>query len=317
MPLAAAILAVASVCAPWLPARAAGFPDRAITLLIPYAPGGANDIIARVVDRYAEKVFGRHFIFRYAAGAGGAIGSSELATTRNDGYTVGQINFPEVVAMPLAGAGSFQTSSFDYIARLVADPQVLVTLKGSAYDTLPKLIAAAKAKPGALTVAIPGAFDGTEFALLALQRAANVKVTMITFVGGAPQIAAILGKHVDAAMMNASALDPIRDQVNLLGVSTTAESPLFPGTKTLTAQGYPVVTSDGRLIIAPAGLPPDVLQKLRDGFKAIANDPSFQADMAKIHQPLGYMDGASLTTFVNSQQDTIRQLLDAAGLLKK
>lgn len=316
--VAALVLSVVALpCMPRAIALAADYPVRPITIVIPYAPGGANDIIARIVDKYTEKIFGKHFVFRYAAGAGGAIGSSELATMRPDGYTIGQINFPEVVAMPLAGAGSFQTTSFDYISRLVADPQVLVTLKNSPYDTLPKLIAAAKAKPGALTVAIPGAFDGTEFALLALMRTANVKFTMITFIGGAPQVAAILGKHVDAAMMNASALDPIRDQVNLLGVSTSAESPLFPGLKTFAAQSYPVVTSDGRLIIAPAGLPPDILKKLRDGFKTLANDPGFQADMKKIHQPLGYMDGAALAAFVAGQQDNVKQLLGQANLLKK
>lgn len=315
--LAAGLMAAIAGCGSTVsPTTAPSFPTHPITAVIPYPPGGASDIITRIMDKYTVPVFGHHFVFRYDPGAGGALGTTEVAAAKPNGYTIEAFNFPQIDAMPLAGSGRFQPTSFDYIAQIVADPQAIATLKGSRYNSLAKLIAAARRHPGQITVAIPGAFDGTQFVLFELEHDAHVKFTMITYNGGGPEAAAILGKHVDAVMVNYTLVTQIQSKLDFLAVSTQKPFPALPGVPTFTQQGYPIVFHDGRIYIAPKGLPKAVLTKLRNGFKTIFNNPQFQATMKKDKLPLGYLSGSALNHYIQSYVPTIRTLMKDNGLLK-
>lgn len=292
------------------------FPTHPITMVVPYPPGGASDIIARIIDKYTVPQFGYHFAFKYDPGAGGALGTTEVAGAKPNGYTIEAFNFPQIDAMPLAGSGQFQPSSFDYIGEVVSDPQAIAVLKGSPYNTLAKLIAAAKKHPGKITVAIPGAFDGTQFVLYELEHDAHVKFTMITYNGGGPEAAAVLGKHVDAVMVNYTLVTQIKSQLDFLAVSTPKAFSGLPGVPTFTQQGYPIVFADGRIFIAPKGLPASVLTKLRAGFKAIYNNPSWQATMRKDSLPIQYISGSALQKYVEHYVPVIRKLMQENGLIK-
>lgn len=296
---------------------APAFPKRAITVIIPFPPGGASDIIARIVDKFTVPVFGHHFIFRYDAGAGGALGATDIADAPANGYTIGTFNFPQVTAQPLAGLGHYTPTSFDYIGQLVSDPQTIATLKGSPYSTLAQLVDAARKNPGKITVGIPGPLDGTEFVLLQLEADAHVKFTMIPYTGGGPLSAALLGKHIDAAMINFSLSKPIASDVNFLAVSTPKPYHFLPGVKTFTQQGYPIVFADGRIFIAPKGLPSSVLATLRSDFKKIYDSAKFQALMTKDDQPLGYLSGPAAEKEAVDYQQTAKHLLQKYGLLTK
>lgn len=296
-------------------AAAPAFPTRPITVIIPYPPGGASDIITRIVDKFTVPVFGHHFIFRYDPGASGGLGATDIADSPPNGYTIGAYNFPEISVQPAAGVGHYQTSSFSYIAQMVSDPQTIATLKGSPYTTLSALISAARQHPGRITVGIPGLLDGTEFVLLQLEADAHVKFTMIPFSGGGPLSAALLGKHIDAAMINFSLSKPIAPDVNFLAVSTPHPYSFLPGVKTFTQQGYPIVFADRRIYVAPKGLPPKVLATLRKGFQEIYNNPKFQALMTKDDQPLGYLSGPAIEKICLQYQSTGKRLLQKYGLL--
>ncbi len=292
-------------------------PAHAITVVIPYPPGGASDIIARIVNQFAVPVFGHHFIFRYDPGAGGALGATDIADAPPNGYTIGTVNFPEITVQPLAGVGNFKPSSFDYLAQMVGDPQTIATLKGSQYPTLASLVAAARKNPGRVTVGIPTTLDNTQFVLLDLEKDAHVKFTIIPYTGGAPETAALLGNHIDAAMVNFSVSKPIAPEVNFLAVSAAKPFKLLPGVKTFAEQGYPIVTDDGRLFVAPKGLPSPVLATLRQGFKKIYDNPKFQALMKKDSQPTGYLSGSAAEQEVVSYQKPAYALLKEFNLLKQ
>ena len=268
------------------------------------------------MDKYTEPVFGHHFVFKYAPGGAGALGTTEIAQAKPDGYTIGTFNFPQIVAQPLAGSGQYTPASFDYIAQLVSDPQIFATLKSSPYGSMKDLIAAAKAKPGSITVGYPGAFDATQLDLLQLQQSLGVKFTPIGFDGGAPEEAALLGGHIDAAMINESLLGAFGDKLHILAVSTEKADPALPGVPTFSELGYKLVSHDGRLIIAPKGLPASVLQKLRSGFKQINDNLQFQADMKKANQAPGYLTGEQADKFVKAYEPEAKQVLKDAGLSK-
>lgn len=303
------VAAAGAGCGSSTAAKAVDFPTKPITLVIPYAPGGASDIIGRVIDKYTAKVFGHHFTFKYMPGAGGSLGTAFVASSNPNGYTIETYNLPNLDVDPVVGSGGYSISDFSYIGELVADHQALVATKSSPYKTLAEFIAAAKAHPGKITVAIPSVFDGTEIALWELEKAAKFTVTIVPFQGGSAETAALLGNHVDVAMYNLSNLASATSEVDILGVSAAHRLSQYPNVPTFSELGYPVTTVEGRVIIAPKGIPAPVLAILRKGFKKIYDNPSFQADMTKIDQPLQYESGQAVQAYVKAQYPRIKALI--------
>ncbi len=298
-----------AAAAPKLAAAADTFPDHPITMIVPFDPGGGVDQVARLVDKFAPAVFGHNFTFQYQPGAGGALGVTALSRAKPDGYTIGGYIMPNLVALPLMNAGQFTIHDFSYVAQMVADPHALVTLQGSPYTTLPQFVDAAKKAPGKLTVGLPDVYDGTRFSLLDLMRRAKIQVTVVPFNGGNKQNAAILGKVVDAAMVNMSLVASERDKLNFLAVSTAGPFPEMSNVPTFRSFHLDVVGTDGRVYMAPKGVPPDVLGKLRDGFKKIADNPEFKEQAQKVGLPVTYLDGAALEKYVIGFEPFAKQLL--------
>ena len=304
-----AATAFSAAVIPTFRASADTFPDHPITMIIPFDPGGGVDQVARLADKFAPAAFGHNFTFQYQPGAGGALGVTALAHAKPDGYTIGGYIMPNLVALPLMHAGQFTIHDFTYVAQLVADPHALVTLQGSPYTTLPQFIAAAKASPGKLTVGLPDVYDGTRFSLLDLQRRAKIQVTTVPFNGGNKQNAALLGKVVDAAMVNLSLVGSERDKLNFLAISTPTPFADMPKVPTFRSYHLDVVGSDGRVYMAPKGVPADIAAKLSDGFKKIADNPEFKAEAQKVGIPVEFLDGPGLEKYVIGFEPFAKQLL--------
>ena len=291
-------------------ALAADFPDHPITMVVPFDPGGAVDQLARLIDKYTTPVFGHNFVFQYQPGAGGALGMTALAHAKPDGYTIGAYMTPNLIALPLMHAGQFSTDDFAYLAQMIADPHALATLAGSSpYTNLRQFLSAAKASPGKLTVGIGDVYDGTRFALLNFIQKAGIDVTVIPLNGGNKQNAALLGKVIDAAMVNYSLVASERDKLNFLAVTTEQPFSGLPGVPTFRSQGLDVIGHDGRVYMAPKGVPPDVLAKLRDGFKKIFDDPQFVADAEKLSQPTSYLSGPAVDAAIRAETPVVKRLL--------
>lgn len=305
--IAAAVLAAGS-------AFAADYPNKQITLLVPYKAGGATDTIMRVFDKYAKDVFGHSFGFKYVPGAMGRKGMKVLSKSLGDGYTIAGYNFPNIVIEDIVNAGGYKLKDFRFIARTIADPHGLVTKKDSKIKTLDDFVKAAKTAPGKLTVSIPAKFDGSEIALYMVLEKLGVKITVVPFKGGARQKAGILGGHVDAGMVNFSNVSTILDELNVLGITSSSRLPGLD-IKTFKEQGTDVVHYESRIMMTPAGVSDKRLATLEKGIKAIYDNPSFKADMKKRRQPLAWMSGKDLEKYLASQMGTYKAL--AAKYLKK
>jgi tripartite-type tricarboxylate transporter receptor subunit TctC len=294
-------------------AKAADFPDRPITIVIPFDPGGAVDQLARLIDKFTPTVFGHNFVFQYQPGAGGALGMTALAHAKPDGYTIGAYMTPNLIALPLMHAGAFSTADFSYLAQMIADPHALATLAGSSpYTSLKQFVAAAKASPGKLTVGLGDVYDGTRFALLNFIQKSGLNVTVIPLNGGNKQNAALLGKVIDAAMVNYSLVASEREKLNFLAVTTEQPFAGLPGVPTFRSQGFDVIGHDGRVYMTPKGVPPDVLAKLREGFKKIFDDPQFTSEAEKLSQPTSYLSGPAVEAAIRAEEPLVKKLLASA-----
>jgi tripartite-type tricarboxylate transporter receptor subunit TctC len=252
------------------------YPSKPIKILVGYSAGGAVDAIARSVGLRMSAVLGQPVIVENKPGAGTNIAVKSLITSTPDGYTL------LLAANALAVNPSlFEPAPYDLdrevtpISLVGRVPVVFATSEGSAIKTLPELIAAAKAKPGSLTVATPGNGSTPHLAMELFQHTAGLSLRHVPYKGGAQAITDVMGGHVDVVAINALEALPLAraGKLKVLAVMSAERSAVLPGVPTVAESGYPgFEASVWYGFVAPAGLPKPIIAKLHDAVqKAIAS----------------------------------------------
>lgn len=285
------------------PALAAWPEDRVITMIVAYSPGGGTDLIARAVAPYMEKQLGGNtrIVIVNRAGAGGEIGFAALAAAPADGYTIGFVNTPPLLTIPIERPAQFSWQRFDYIGNVIDDPCNFSVHADSEIRDLRGLQAAAKAKPGEITVGTTGVGSDDHLSMLYFERAAGVKLRHIPFKGSADVRAAIAGKQIHVAAINiGEALQymkggtPIRSLVQM----SPARTNLAPELATAREQGFDIEMSSLRGLAAPKGLPPEIRERLVRALERAVADPEFQGKAVQYFSPLRYLAPAPYEALV-------------------
>ncbi|MBW3097195.1 tripartite tricarboxylate transporter substrate binding protein [Pseudohoeflea coraliihabitans] len=304
---------VAVTAATTTPAVSADFPESAITIQLPFGPGGGTDMLTRAFDMFSEEVFGDNFIITYKPGAGGAVGTTALARAGNDGYTIGMGSLPHMFLQPAAGAGQYSLDDFDFIALVASEPQLMVTPEGSEFATYEELKAAAKSDPGALTLGIPSPLSETWLAYNVINDVEDLGFTVVTYQGGAALNAALLGKQIDAAVTNIGPVYGSIDKLNVLGVTAQERVSFLPNVPTFKELGVDAVTSVERVFMAPEGVPEERLQILRDGFKKIWHKEGFQDRAAEMRFGMKWMDGTEVRPYLEERKQHALEIYEKTG----
>ena len=192
-----AIMSTALVLGLALPA-AAEFPEKPIKMIVAYAPGGSTDITARVLGPFIEKYLGggAKIIVENRPGAGGEIGFTALATAPADGYTIGFINTPNVVSIPIERSVKFHWQQFDLLGNLLDDPSGFSVNAAGKIKSLTDLVAFAKANPGAVSVGTTGVGSDDHLSMLAFQKITGVKMIHAPYPGAGAVRTALTGSHI-------------------------------------------------------------------------------------------------------------------------
>lgn len=269
----------------------ADYPDRAVTLVVPFAPGGGADAMGRAIGLYLEKRLKQPVVVVNRPGAGGQIGFTAIAKAKPDGYTIGIITAPNAVVFPLQRPTQYKLSEFALIANLVEDDGMFFVRKESPFKSMADVVAYAKANPGKVTVGTTGEGSLPHLAMLALEQKADIELTAVHYSGAAPTRMAILAGDIDMAYVTAvdGAGDLRAGMVRALGVTARKRLGSMPTTPTLCEQGYDVVTSASRGLVAPAGTPDEILKLLRGAVADAAKDAAFVDVAQKQGMPLNYM----------------------------
>ena len=281
----------------------AAYPERPITMLIAYPPGGGTDLIGRALAPYLEKYLGggAKIVVVNRAGAGGEVGFAALANSPTDGYTIGFVNTPPLLTIPIERAAQFTWQRFEYVGNIIDDPCNFSVHADTPVTNLRELAAYAKAHPGEVTVGTTGIGSDDHLAMLKFERAAGVKMRHIPFKGSADVRAAILGKQITVAAINiGEALQyqkggtPLRNLVQM----SPARTNLAPELPTAREQGYDIEMSSLRGLVAPKGIPMEVRERLVKAVAQSVADPEFQAQAAKFFAPLRYLAPAEYEALV-------------------
>ncbi len=270
-------------------------PERSITMIVAFAAGGGTDAAARSIARFMERDLGQPVVVLNRPGAGGEIGFAELARARPDGLTIGFINTPHIVTLPMERQARFRLEDFSLIGNIVDDPGGLWVRTDSDIRSFADLIAAARARPETISYGTTGVGSDDHLAVLALERATGTKFLHIPFAGSAQVKQNLISRAIQLGSMNmAEAVNEMRQGVlrplAQMGATRWESTPDVP---TLRELGHDVVEGSMRGMAAPAGLAPEVLARLALSVRRTVENPDFQAAARTQALPLRFLEPAA------------------------
>jgi tripartite-type tricarboxylate transporter receptor subunit TctC len=265
---------------PLAPSQAADtYPSRPIMLIVPFPPGGANDLLARLVGERMGRSLGQAIVVENRGGAGGNIGSRQAARSAPDGYTM-LLTFSGTIAINpelYANIGYDLKKDLTAIGTVATAPAVLVVNPAVPAKTLHELIDYAKANPDKLNYGSSGTGTVVHVSTEMVLDAANIKIRHIPYSGTGPAVSDLIGGHVQVMLPPIpSVIGLVKSgQLRALAVTGTARSPLMPDVPTISEAGLPGFASEQLIgLMAPAGTPRPIIERLSNELRAAVTDPA-------------------------------------------
>ncbi len=296
-------------------ALAQAWPNKPVTLLVPFPPGGSTDMIARTLGPKLQEKLGSTFIVTNQAGAGGTVGATAAKRAAPDGYTVFVSSLGPFVIGPhlIKGVAYDALKDFDYITVAVQAPNVLAVPANSPHKSLADVLAFHRAHPGKMSFASAG--NGTSDHLTAELFWQETKTSglHIPYKGGAPAMSDLLGGQVDATFMNINTgLSNIKaGKLRALAITSLKRSPLLPDVPTMDELGLKGVTVySWQAFAAPKGLPADIKNKLHDALVAGLNDPAVKPKLLELGFEIVGNTPEQFTSFQASEFARWKRVID-------
>jgi tripartite-type tricarboxylate transporter receptor subunit TctC len=289
------------ICAPWL--ALAEYPERAITMIVPFPPGGVADTVARPVAEALARELKQPVVIENKAGAGGGLGMALAARAPADGYTV-LLSLSSISILPEADKlferrPAFTLNQFKPIARFTADPTVLVVRADAPWKTLADFVADAQRKPGAFNYGSSGNYGTMHVPMEMLKSVAGFRMVHIPYTGAGPAVVALLGGQVDALASGPSTVAQHIRSGRLRALAHWGDKPLLalPEVPSLTSLGLPVKFAQWSGLFVPAAVPDDTVQRLRAAARRAAADPQVQQVIRAAGSPVEYLDAPEFQSY--------------------
>ena len=294
---ALALVAATAACAQ------PSWPDRPITMIVPFPPGGVADTVARPVAEALGRELKQTVIVENRVGAGGALGMGVAARAPADGYTI-LMTLSSISILPeadhiLGRKPAYTLNQFKPIARFTADPTVLVVRADAPWKTLAEFVADAKRKPGTYNYGSSGNYGTMHVPMEMLKARAGFRMTHIPYTGAGPAVLALLAGQVDAVASGPSTVAQQIKAGKLRALAHWGDKPLvsLPEVASLKQSGYGVGFAQWSALFVPAGTPEDIVTKLRAVAKKAATDPAVVATINRAGSPIEYLDAPEFQAY--------------------
>lgn len=315
-----AIMAAMALAYSMAPGAAwAKYPERPITIVVGFTPGGGADTVARIVSEHMAKTLGQPIIIENKPGAGTTIAASQVARAKPDGYTL-FLGSPILFGVDkiLYKSITYGPKDFAPISQWTVAPMILAVNPSLPVKTVPELIALAKKKPGNLFVASSGTGGSPYLTALAFQKHAGVKFTHVPFKGGAPAIQAVVAGDVQLTFGTPPSVLPLMTAGRLrgLGVTSAERSPLLPDMPTIAEQGVKGFNQTFWFgLFAPAGTDSKAVQTLYDASVEALKDPGVRKKLASEGNDAKWSASpAEFAAWVKNEGSEHAKLAEEAGL---
>jgi tripartite-type tricarboxylate transporter receptor subunit TctC len=308
----AALALPATLAAPKILRAQPRYPDRPVTIVVPFPPGGQADFAARPIAAALQKIWNQPVVVQNRAGAGGAIGHAAVARSTSDGYTL-LMALPSFVFLPeserIRGrAPSYEVADLAPIARVLADPMLLAVPTGSPWHTAGAFVADAKARPEAISYASSGIYGTLHIATEMFAYGAGLKFTHVPYTGAGPALAAVLAGTADFLAATPGVIKGAVDggRLSVIAAWGAQRSPGFPDAPTWKELGYPEVEYyNWAGLLAPAATPPAVRAELERAMKLAIEDPETVRAFTTGGADAAWQDSAAFSAFLRADTDRL------------
>jgi len=306
--LMAAVLPIASAVA--------DFPEKPISYIIPFGPGGESDITARHQQPFFKQKFSQDLVISYKPGGGGAVGWSQLNQMKGDGYTIMGINLPHIIVKPNQKNVGFKTEDIAGVYMFHYTPDAIVVTNDSPFKTLQDMIDYAKSNPKRTTFSGSGKGTANHLAQVRFDKMAGIETTYVAFKGTGKAVAALLGSQVNAQWGYTSVGATHSDKVRMLAVAMEQRHPKFPDVPTFKELGYDLVSGAYRGIAVPNSTPQEIQSKLSDMIKAVNADPEFREKMENDGMALLDINLSEYEAFINEMSVVYLDAAREGGIIE-
>jgi tripartite-type tricarboxylate transporter receptor subunit TctC len=293
------------------------YPEKPIDFIVPWPAGGSTDMASRLYAKYFSQELGVDINVLNVTGGNGAIGYSQAAQAKPDGYTLGLLTF-DILSVQAQGLAPVKYQDFKLINMFTVQPTVIIVRKDSGWNTLEDFIKAAKENPGKFNVGGAGEGGVWHQAVVLAEEKLGIEMNYIPYTGSSDQLAALLGKHVDIIFTSTSAALPHLQEGTLvmLGTLTDQRLPAFPDVPTLKELGYDVSYSSWRGVAVPKDTPDEIVNKLREALKKANDNPEYQQKAKEAQIDTLYLDHEQFKKFLDEQYPQVESVMKKLGFAK-
>ena len=317
-----AILCLLAVAAP--PNHAAqpagSFPERPVRLIVPFPPGGSNDVLGRYIGLKLTDRLGQQVVIDNRGGANGIIGADLAAQSTPDGYTLLVVSTSWVMNAAIRKLPYDVEKSFDPIATFGTSPNSIVVHPGGPYQSVRDIVERAKAKPGAISYAATGVGGFNHFGGELFKKYAGINLQMVAYKGGGPAMVDVMAGNIPIMFSSLTQVLPhVRTgRLKVVAVGAEKRNPVVPDIPTVAESGFPgYEVSVWWGVAAPAGVPRPALEKLRREFTAVIQDPDTQKRLLTDAAVPLTMTRAEMRKMIHNDVKKWREVAKSAGISVK
>jgi tripartite-type tricarboxylate transporter receptor subunit TctC len=307
----------ASVVTPWLHAQDR-FPNKPITLICPWPPGGSSDAVVRAIGESASRSLGVPVITENRPGVGGTLGATAMVTAKPDGYLLTQLPLG-IYRLPHMQKMAFDpVKDITHIACLTGYTFAIATVADAPYKTIKEMVEWARANPGKLTYGHTGTGTTPHLAFEEFALKAGFKTQDIPFKGSAEILQAILGGHIPVMSGTTEFVPHLKTgKLRFLATLGRERNKAFPDVPTVKESGWDTVSDSPFGIGGPKGMDPGVVRTLHDAFKKTLEDPKLLEALDKFYQPVIYMNTEDYGRYAVRTFEAERATIERMGMSKK
>ncbi len=302
-----------------VPVLSETYPMKPINMVVPFAPGGSADTIARPLAEHLGRYYKQAIIVNNRGGSGGAPGTAFALAAKPDGYTI-LFNLSTISATPEADKlfdrkPQYELKQLAPIALISSEPLVLVVKASSPFNQISEVIKEAKLNPTKVTYGSSGVYGPTHLAIEMFTNAADIKLQHIPYTGAGPALTALLGGHIDLSVLglnNALAYQK-SGNIRILASWSNQRNNLIPDIPTLKENGINVEYPNWGGLFVSANTPEDVIQILRNGVKSVAKNSDYLKSMENLNISVTYLDAPEFDKFWKADAAKISDVLKKIG----
>lgn len=301
------------------PAWSQGYPAKPIRMVVAFSPGGASDVIARIIGAKLSERWGQQLIVDNRPGAGGSIGAEHVARSAPDGYTLILGTSSEIVINPALNTKAGYDSARDFapVIMIASIPLVLAVHPSMPVKSVQDLVMLAKARPKAINYATSGTGTATHLGIEMLKSVAAIDMVHVPYKGGPPGASDLIAGHVQAILATPSTLLPLATggRLRVLAVTAGKRSPSFPDVPTVAESGFPgyeVVLWSG--VLAPVGTPREIVNRLHGEITRILALGDVRESLARQGADLDLKSSAEFGAYIVAELAKWAKVVKDAGV---